>query len=186
MHNNSVRGKAETIKQFGSSSVASRYLCKKKMKILMVCLGNICRSPIAEGILQHKCKKYGISWHVDSAGTNGYHDGEPPHNMSQHVSKLNGVDISDQRSRTFKADDFDHFDLIIPMAADVMREMKYIARGKFDASKVKLLLDFSFPGGNMDVPDPWGRSEAAFHEVFDLINDACEAMITKHTSKKQP
>lgn len=156
------------------------------MKILMVCLGNICRSPIAEGILQHKCKKYGISWHVDSAGTNGYHNGEPPHHTSQLVSKLNGVDISDQRSRTFKADDFDHFDLIIPMAADVMQEMKYITRDKYDPGKVKLLLDYSFPDEHMDVPDPWGRSEAAFHEVFDLINEACEAMITKHTSKKQP
>lgn len=152
----------------------------------MVCLGNICRSPIAEGVLQQKCKEYGIDWHVDSAGTNGYHNGEPPHHMSQHVSKLNGVDISLQRSRTFKADDFGTFDLITPMAADVIREMKYIAREKYDAGKVTLLLDYSFPAENMDVPDPWGRSEAAFHEVYDLIEEACEAMIRKHTSKKQP
>ncbi|MFN5423620.1 MAG: low molecular weight protein-tyrosine-phosphatase [bacterium] len=156
------------------------------MKILMVCLGNICRSPIAEGILQHKCKEYGIAWHVDSAGTNGYHNGEPPHHMSQHVSKLNGVDISHQRSRTFKAEDFDTFDLIIPMAVDVMREMKYIAREKYDSDKVKLLLDYLFPEATMDVPDPWGRSEAAFHEVYELIEGACEAMISNHTSKKQP
>ena len=156
------------------------------MKILMVCLGNICRSPIAEGILQHKCKEQGLLWEVDSAGTNGYHNGEPPHYMSQEVSLLNGVDISNQRSKTFKAEDFEQFDLIIPMAADVMREMKYIAREKYDPSKVQLLLNYSLPEKDMDVPDPWGRSEGAFHEVYDLIEEACEAMIRKHTSKKQP
>ncbi len=152
----------------------------------MVCLGNICRSPIAEGVLQHKCQQYGIPWKVDSAGTNGYHTGEPPHYMSQEVSILNGVDISRQRSRTFKAQDFDEFDLIIPMAADVMREMKYTAKEKYDQNKVQLLLNFSLPEKNMDVPDPWGRSENAFHEVYDLIEEACEAMISKLTSKKQP
>jgi protein-tyrosine phosphatase len=99
---------------------------------------------------------------------------------------LNGVDISNQRSKTFKAEDFEQFDLIIPMAADVMREMKYIAREKYDADKVQLLLNYSLPEKDKDVPDPWGRSEAAFHEVYDLIEEACEAMIRKHTSKKQP
>ena len=152
----------------------------------MVCLGNICRSPIAEGILQEKCRSIGFDWLVDSAGTNGYHKGEPPHYLSQHVSKVNGVDISHQRSRPFKADDFEKFDLIIPMAGDVLQEMKYIARDKYDADKVTLLLEYSYPGTNMDVPDPWGRSEAAFHEVYDLIEEACEAMIKQHTSTKQP
>ena len=152
----------------------------------MVCLGNICRSPIAEGILQEKCRSIGFDWLVDSAGTNGYHKGEPPHYLSQHVSKVNGVDISHQRSRPFKADDFEKFDLIIPMAGDVLQEMKYIARDKYDADKVTLLLEYSYPGTNMDVPDPWGRSEAAFHEVYDLIEEACEAMIKQLTSTKQP
>lgn len=156
------------------------------MKILMVCLGNICRSPIAEGVLQHKCKQLGLDWVVDSAGTNGYHNGERPHHMSQVVAKLNGIDISHQRSRPFRADDFDQFDLIIPMAEDVIREMKYIAGKKFDPSKVKLLLNYSFPNSNLDVPDPWARSEAAFHEVFSLIDHACEALINQHRSEKQP
>ena len=79
---------------------------KKVMKILMVCLGNICRSPIAEGVLQKKCKEVGLNWVIDSAGTNGYHDGDHPHNMSQVVCKVNGVDISGQRSRPFTAKDF--------------------------------------------------------------------------------
>ena len=156
------------------------------MKILMVCLGNICRSPIAEGILQKKCKGAGPNWLGDSAGTNGYHDGERPHPTSQMVCKLNGVDISNQRSRSFLKQDFDEFDLIIPMAGDVMREIQYMAREKYDQNKVKLLLNYSFPGSDLDVPDPWARSEAAFHEVYSLIEQACEALIESHTSTKQP
>jgi protein-tyrosine phosphatase len=156
------------------------------MKILMVCLGNICRSPIAEGILQKKCKAAGLNWLVDSTGTNGYHDGERPHPTSQMVCKLNGVDISNQRSRSFLKQDFDEFDLIIPMAGDVMREIQYMAREKYDQNKVKLLLNYSFPGSDLDVPDPWARSEAAFHEVYSLIEQACEALIESHTSTKQP
>lgn len=155
------------------------------MKVLMVCLGNICRSPIAEGVLQHKCKETGLQWVVDSAGTNGYHNGESPHYMSQMVSKQNGIDISKQKSRPFRADDFDRYDLIIPMAADVLRDIRYIAGNKFDANKVKLLLNYSFPDSDLDVPDPWAKSEAAFHEVFGLIDDACGAIIATHTSEKQ-
>jgi len=109
------------------------------MKVLMVCLGNICRSPIAEGVLQQKVKQLGLHWEVDSAGTNGFHNGERPHDMSQMVSKLNGIDISEQRSRAFKAED-----------------------------------------------DPWGRSVAAFHEVFSLIDHACDALIKQYQSPKQP
>ena len=82
------------------------------MKILMVCLGNICRSPLAEGVLKDKILKAGLDWTVDSAGTNGYHDGEPPHPLSQKVAKMNGIDICDQRSRRFVAEDFDRFDKI--------------------------------------------------------------------------
>lgn len=156
------------------------------MKVLMVCLGNICRSPLAEGILQEKCKNLGLSWQVESAGTNGYHNGEPPHPQSQMVAKLNGIDISHQRSRAFKAKDYDDFDLIIPMANDVLSDIKYISRDKFSSTKTTLMLDFLFPGSSMDVPDPWSRSEAAYHEVFDLIDQACDKLIEEYTSTKQP
>jgi protein-tyrosine phosphatase len=166
---------------------STTYLCKKfPMKVLMVCLGNICRSPIAEGVLQQKVKQLGLDWEVESAGTNGYHNGERPHEMSQMVSKLNGIDISGQRSRPFRAEDFEQYDLIIPMAADVWREMKYIAGKKYNAAKVELLLNYSFPKTDLDVPDPWGRSVAAFHEVFNLIDHACEALIKQYQSPKQP
>src|SRR5215831_11229560 len=88
------------------------------MKILMVCLGNICRSPMAEGNLQQKAWQAGLNWSVESAGTNGYHTGEPPHRLSQKVARHYGIDISLQRSRRFQPDDFHHFDKIYAMAGD--------------------------------------------------------------------
>lgn len=152
----------------------------------MVCLGNICRSPIAQGVLEQQCKQRNLPWVVDSAGTNGYHNGEKPHPLSQRVCKLNGVDISQQQSRIFSAEDFDHFDLIIPMAEDVQHMMKRIAGAKYCENRVQLLLNYSYPGTNLDVPDPWSSSEAAYHEVFALIQHACSALIEAHTSAKQP
>ena len=153
------------------------------MKILMVCLGNICRSPLAEGILQDKAWKAGLQWSVESAGTNGYHVGEAPHPLSQKVARLNGIDICKQRSRRFVAEDFDRFDKIYAMSADVIDDMKSIARKKFDENKVDLLLNELFPGQNVDVPDPWYGPEPGFHEVFKLIDNACDAIIKKYSSQ---
>ena len=104
----------------------------------MVCLGNICRSPLAEGILQDKAGKAGLNWIVESAGTNGYHTGEPPHYLSIKVARENGIDISKQRSRRFIASDLEDYDLIYAMATDVMEDMKRISRNKFDEKKVRL------------------------------------------------
>lgn len=151
----------------------------------MVCLGNICRSPLAEGVLQEKCKSRGLNWTIDSAGTNGYHDGERPHPLSQSVAKMNGIDISQQRSRRFRPDDLEAFDLILPMANDVMRDIRSICGKQYNPAKVILLLDYLFPNSNMDVPDPWSHSVAAYHEVFDLIEKACDKLIEHHTSQKQ-
>lgn len=155
-----------------------KYLCA--MKILMVCLGNICRSPLAEGILQHKISKAGLNWQVASAGTNGYHIGEAPHRLSQKVARMNGIDISRQLSRQFAEEDFDRFDKIYAMAADVMDEMKYISREKFIAGKVDLLLNEKYPGQNRDVPDPWYGAEPGYHAVYNLIDEACEQLIKNY------
>ena len=108
------------------------------MKILMVCLGNICRSPIAEGVLQDKACKAGLTWCVESAGTNSYHIGEAPHPFSQKVANQNGIDISSQRARRFKAEDFDRYDKIYALAEDVMEEMKSIARKSLHTSNTQL------------------------------------------------
>jgi protein-tyrosine phosphatase len=155
------------------------------MKILMLCLGNICRSPLAEGILKNKIKEAGLDWYIDSAGTNGYHIGEAPHHLSQKVSLQNGIDISKQVSRKFLKEDFDRFDKIYAMAQDVIDEMKMIAKDKFDPSKVDLLLNEIYPGQNRDVPDPWYGAEPGYHKVFEMIDKACDALVQKHRHRLQ-
>lgn len=143
----------------------------------MVCLGNICRSPLAEGILQHKVQEAGLDWTVHSAGTNGYHIGEAPHHLSQKVALLNGIDISCQRARRFAATDFQQYDMIYALAGDVLHEMKRIAGKQYDASKAQLLMNVIHPNKQMDVPDPWYGPEPGYHEVFEMINEACDQII---------
>jgi protein-tyrosine phosphatase len=149
------------------------------MKILMVCLGNICRSPLAEGILQDKAKKAGLNWKVESAGTNSYHIGEAPHPLSQKIAKLNGIDICNQRARRFVPEDFERFDKIYALAEDVFGEIKRIAKNKWNEKKIDLLMNELYPGKNMDVPDPWYGPEAGYHEAFKLIEAVCDKIIEK-------
>ncbi len=149
------------------------------MKILMVCLGNICRSPLAEGILQHKAWEAGLNWSVESAGTNGYHDGEPPHRLSQKVATQNGINICQQRSRRFTAFDFQRYDKIYAMAEDVIYEMRRIAGKDFSDKKVDLLMNELYPGKNLDVPDPWSGPESGYHEVYRMMEEACDAIIKR-------
>ncbi len=147
------------------------------MKILMVCLGNICRSPLAEGILQEKVRKAGLDWTVDSAGTNGYHTGEPPHPLSQKVALINGIDISQQRARDFEAADFIRYDKIYAMAEDVLSAMKQISGKDFEPMKADLILNMVHPGKNRNVPDPWSGGEDGYHEVYAILDEACEKII---------
>jgi protein-tyrosine phosphatase len=150
------------------------------MNILMVCLGNICRSPLAEGILQHKALEAGLKWRVDSAGTNGYHLGEAPHRLSQKVALLNGIDISRQRARQFTTADLQQFDKVYAMAGDVITEMKWIAGNKYSPDKVDLLLNELYPGRNKDVPDPWYGTEPGYHDVYAMLDKACDKIIEKY------
>jgi protein-tyrosine phosphatase len=151
------------------------------MKILMVCIGNICRSPLAEGILESKAKKLGLNWMVDSAGTNNnYHIGEAPHPLSQKVAKLHSVDISQQCARAFVAEDFDRFDKIYAMSSDILDNMRRIAKKKFKAEKTDLLLNEIYPGKNMNVPDPWYGEEPGYHDVYSMIDKACDKIIEKY------
>jgi protein-tyrosine phosphatase len=154
------------------------------MKILMVCLGNICRSPLAEGILKHKAAAAGLNWTVESAGTNSYHIGEAPHRLSQKVAKLYGVDICDQRARRFTAEDLDRYDKIYAMAADVIDDMKQIAGRRWNPGKVDLLLNEIHPGANEDVPDPWYGEEPGYHDVYKLIEAACDRILSRYTEVK--
>jgi protein-tyrosine phosphatase len=152
------------------------------MKILMVCLGNICRSPLAEGILQDKAFKAGLNWSVESAGTNQYHTGEPPHPLSQKVAELNGINISRQRARRFVADDFDRFDKIYALAEDVLDEIKSIAGKKFDASKIDLLMNEQYPEKNREVPDPYYGTEPGYHSVYKMLEEVSEKIIEKYST----
>ena len=150
----------------------------------MVCLGNICRSPLAEGILQQKAFDAGLNWSVESAGTNSYHIGEPPHPLSQKVAKLNGIDICKQRARRFVADDFKIYDKIYALAGDVLQDMRRIAKKDFYPAKADLLMNELYPGDDMDVPDPWYGTEPGYHEVYKMIDEVCSAIIEKYGQKQ--
>ena len=143
----------------------------------MVCLGNICRSPLAEGILQHQANLAGLDWVVDSAGTAGYHIGEQPHVLSQKTALFNGIDISSQRCRQFRKEDMAEYDRIFVMDRNNYEEVKRISNHAWDANKVGLLLDQLYPGQEREVPDPWYGTEKDYHLVFELIDKACSRMV---------
>ena len=151
------------------------------MKILMVCLGNICRSPMAEGILQQKAFDAGLSWSVESAGTNSYHIGEPPHPLSQKIAREHGIDISKQRARKFVGEDFDVYDKIYALAEDVLDDIRRIAKSKYDSAKIDLLMNELFPHKNIDVPDPWYGPEPGYYEVFKMLDKVSDRIIEKYT-----
>ncbi len=148
----------------------------------MVCLGNICRSPLAEGILQNKADKAGLHWIVDSAGTGGYHIGEPPHTLSQKVALLNGISISTQQCRQFRKADMTDFDQIFVMDRDNYDEIKRISGECWDEKKVGFLLDELYPGERRNVPDPWYGTEKDYHIVYEMLDKACTKIIDRYKS----
>ncbi len=146
----------------------------------MVCLGNICRSPLAQGILEDKVKKAGLNWMVDSAGTAGYHTGEAPHQLSQKVARMNGVNISGQKARQFSSEDLVNFDRIYVMDAENYQDVKRLSKQNWDAGKTELILNEIEPGANRSVPDPWYGTEEGYHEVYRMLSEACDAIIKKY------
>jgi len=154
------------------------------MKILMVCLGNICRSPLAEGILQHKADKAKLGWKVDSAGTANYHVGDPPHHLSQKVAKMNGIDISHERGRQFKKEDMLEFDRIYVMDKENYVGVRRQSKDLWDEEKTGLILNELYPGEDLEVPDPWSGPEEDYHEVFNMLDKACDKIIEKYGAPK--
>ncbi|WP_298370233.1 low molecular weight protein-tyrosine-phosphatase [uncultured Lutibacter sp.] len=140
-------------------------------KILMVCLGNICRSPLAEGIL--KSKVYSFKTFVDSAGTGAYHVGEKPDKRSIAIAKQNGIDITDQKARKFTKEDFKLFDLIYVMDNSNYNNVVSLASNEVEKEKVKLILNEVFPGENLDVPDPYYGGDFGFKNVYNMLDEAC-------------
>jgi len=149
------------------------------MKVLMVCLGNICRSPLAEGILKNKVEKEGLNWIVDSAGTGDYHVGTMPDSRSIAVASKYQIDISNQRARQFKTKDFIEFDLILVMDASNYRNVVNLARNQEDSKKVELIMNHSNPGQNIEVPDPYWNNDG-FEQVFAMLENACDKLIDKY------
>ncbi|MBL7899024.1 MAG: low molecular weight phosphotyrosine protein phosphatase [Crocinitomicaceae bacterium] len=151
------------------------------MKILMVCLGNICRSPIAEGILRHKIRDMKNKIVItDSAGTSDFHIGEAPDARMRKTAQKNGVDISDLRGRQFITSDFDAFDLIYAMDQSNLKNILRLARNENDRKKVKLILDEIYPNEGREVPDPYYGGDEGFQHVFDLLDEATDKIIEKY------
>lgn len=152
-------------------------------KVLMVCLGNICRSPMAEGLLRHKIRQLNLDVETDSAGTAGYHIGSKPDNRMIETAAKFGVDISDLRARQFKSTDLDEFDYIFAMDKENQLNMQRLATNEMGKEKVRLFLEHvDYPNYN-EVPDPYYGSMKDFEFVFNMLNDATDKFI--ETLKKQ-
>lgn len=147
------------------------------MKILMVCLGNICRSPLAEGILRKKALERNVDLTVDSCGTSSYHIDSPPDPRSAGNAKINGLDISSLRARQFRKDDFENFDRIYVMDHSNFNDITYLAENDEQLKKVKLILNELEPDSNKAVPDPYFGGEDGFQTVYDLLDKACDKIL---------
>lgn len=147
-------------------------------RILFLCMGNICRSPTAEGVMRAKLAAAGLAGEVevDSAGTHGYHVGEPPDGRTQAHALRRGYDLGRLRARQLVADDFSRFDLVLGMDADnLSRAAKLCPPG--ERHRLKLLLDYAPQTGQRHVPDPYYGGEAGFEAVLDLVEAACDGLI---------
>jgi protein-tyrosine phosphatase len=151
------------------------------VKVLMVCLGNICRSPLAEGLLASKLPK--DTFFVDSAGTGGYHIGREPDQRSIATAKKNGLDISHQKARKFTPADFDNFDYIYVMDNSNYDDVTFLAKTEEQKQKVALVLDELFPGDNVDVPDPFYGLQNGFDMVYEMLDEATDLLAKKLISK---
>ncbi len=148
------------------------------MKILMVCLGNICRSPLAEGILKDKIKKVGLHWEVDSAGTSGWHSGERPDSRSIEVAAKYNIDITDQSSRKVRSVDYEIFDLIYAMDVQNYNDLISLATEQ-EKPKIKLILNEIDSAKNKNVPDPYW-DDNGFEKVLKMLDEACDMIVEKY------
>ena len=147
------------------------------IKILMVCLGNICRSPLAEGILASKLPT--DTFTIDSAGTGSWHIGNSPDERSIAVAKKNKIDISKQKGRQFKISDFEVFDYIYVMDNSNFKDVIKLAKTPEQRRKVQLILNELFPDENVDVPDPYFGLQDGFENVYEMLNEACDSIVEK-------
>lgn len=141
----------------------------------MVCLGNICRSPLAEGIMADIIAQQGLDWAVDSAGTSGWHNGELPDRRSIDVARNHGIDITGQRSRKLIKQDLADFDHVMAMDASNYNNILALCSSDAERAKVAMILNYSYPNENRQVPDPY--YEGGFEGVYQMLRQACEAFV---------
>lgn len=155
-------------------------------KLLFVCLGNICRSPSAENIMQHLINEAGLSKEIicDSAGTSSYHVGSPPDRRMSAAAKLRGIQLLGE-ARQFQRSDFEKFDLILAMDKENYRDILALDRSRQYENKVKLMCDFCTKHNFKEVPDPYYGGPEGFNQVIDLLLDACEGLLNYVISQQQ-
>jgi len=155
-------------------------------KLLFVCLGNICRSPSAENIMNHLINQAGLSKEIicDSAGTSSYHVGSPPDRRMSAAAKLRGIQLLGE-ARQFQRSDFEKFDLILAMDKENYRDILSVDRSRQYEDKVKLMCDFCTKHSLKEVPDPYYGGPEGFNQVIDLLLDACEGLLNYVMSQQQ-
>jgi len=153
---------------------------KPRLRVLMVCMGNICRSPTAEGVLRHKLQAAGLAGQVevDSAGTHGYHVGAPPDERSQHHARQRGYDLSPLRARRVSATDFERFDLVLAMDEDNLEHLEGICPPHL-RSRLQLLMIHAPASGSTVVPDPYYGGAEGFDQVLDYVESACDGLVAQ-------
>tara|TARA_B100000945_G_C20373750_1_gene593464 strand:- start:721 stop:1158 length:438 start_codon:yes stop_codon:yes gene_type:complete len=143
----------------------------------MVCLGNICRSPLAEGILTEKTKHLKIQ--VDSAGTAGYHIGSPPDTRSIEIAEEHNINLRNQRARQFSRTDFDEFDIIYAMDTNNYAHLIALAKNPAERKKIRMILNEINPGLFESVPDPYYGENNGFQEVYKMLDKACDKIVSQ-------
>lgn len=152
-----------------------------KTKILMVCLGNICRSPLAEGLLRSKLDP--AHFIVDSTGTGHWHVGNPPDPRSIAVARKHNLDISNLRGRQFSHQDYIDFDHIYVMDSSNLENVYQLAQTQLEKDKVSMILDTLFPGEKVDVPDPYLGLDDGFDRVYEMLDQSCDVIAQQLTKK---
>jgi len=155
------------------------------MKILMVCLGNICRSPMAEGLMRAKIKKYQLDAEVDSAGFEAFHTGDAPDYRATQVMRQHGIDITSQQSRLFRKSDFDTFDRIYVMDSGNYSDVRPMANSTDQMKKVDFILNVLHPGSNKAVPDPYYGGKEGFETTYKLLDAATEQIALELLNKEK-
>lgn len=153
------------------------------MKIVMVCLGNICRSPLADGLLRKKVAEAGLNIEVDSAGTAAHHVGNPPDGRMRATAKSKGCPIDELRARQFIVQDYDRFDRIFVMDESNRRNVLSLARTSEDEAKVEMILNLSHPNQDLEVPDPYYGGDQGFLDVYTMLDEATDVLMNQLTEQ---